>query len=148
MKSGLSQSPAGGIAIADSADVSMHVWRLGAGDGKKSEESCEVELIASHSSDPYHLDPACIACRRLCSQLQSIAQAVVERVAQTAPNAIRFQVYADDSRIVCSRSDGLRPCVTASIYVRDGLGVSRSNGVSDGVSQITKALGNLGIRER
>lgn len=57
MKSGLSQSPAGGIAIANSADVSMHVWRLGAGDGKKSEESCEVELIASHTASPDHLEP-------------------------------------------------------------------------------------------
>jgi len=47
-------------------DVYMHIWPLGTRrDGARGESPLEVELIASHTSDPNHLDLSCPECRHL-----------------------------------------------------------------------------------
>ena len=131
------------------ADAFLHVWQAhlpNTGTGRES--AVEVELIGSHTSDPSHLDPSCPACRRLRSELQSIAQEAVQRVASAVSAGITFDVYADPASIVCSPGDGQRPCVTVSIYVGIRSDNSAQNGFPAAVGQIRQALGALGIRER
>lgn len=131
------------------ADASLHVWPVsvpGNGAGRKS--TVEVELIGSHTSDSTHLNPSCPACRRVRSQLLSIAQTSVRRVAAAQSSETSFQIHTDPARIVCSPRDGQRPCVTVSIYVSSGSNGSAQNGSSAAVSQIKQALTVLGIRER
>ncbi len=130
-------------------DACLHVWPVHM-PAKEAERDAtiEVEIIASHTSDPSHLDPSCPACRRVRSELLSIAQMAVQRVASTQTNAISFDVYADLGSIVCSPRDGQRPCVTVSIYLSSRSNGSTQNGSSAAVSQIKQALTALGIRER
>ena len=130
-------------------DSFLHVWPVCVpGNGVGRESAVEVELIGSHTSDPGHLDPSCPACRRLRSELLSIAQTGVQRVASAISSAITFEIYADPACIVCSPHDGQRPCVTVSIYVRNRFDSSAQNGFSAAVGQVKQALSALGVRER
>ncbi len=105
----------------------------------------ELELTASHSSDPYHLAPSCPECRRLRAKLTFIAQSALAHVAATQTE-IDFKIFADPG-IVCSPGDA-RPCVTVSIYVWDRPGAANANGASAVISQIHRALAALGLRTR
>lgn len=140
------------LASAESAllaNAFLHVWQAHVpNNGTGSEPAAEVELIGSHTSDPSHLDPSCPACRRLRSELLSIAQKAVQRVASAVSAGITFDVYADPACIVCSPGDGQRPCVTVSIYVGTRSASSAQNGFPAAVGQIRQALGALGVRER
>ncbi len=130
-------------------DASLHVWpvHMPAKEAER-ETTIEVELIASHTSDPSHLDPSCPACRRVRSELLSIAQMAVQRVASAQSSAISFDVYADPACIVCSPRDGQRPCVTVSIYLSSHSNGSAQNGSAAAVSQMKQVFTAFGIRER
>ncbi len=130
--------------------VYMHLWPLATrSNGSGGESDMELELIASHTSNPNHLDPSCPACGRLRVYLQSIARIVVERAATlTSSAAPIFEIYADAASIVCSPCDGQRPSVTVSIYVRHRFDDLTPTRVSAAVYQIKQSLTALGIRER
>jgi hypothetical protein len=140
------------LASAESvrlADAFLHVWQAHVpNNGTARESAVEVELIGSHTSDPSHLDPSCPACRRLRSELLSIAQEAVQRVTSAASAGITFDVYAGPACIVCSPGDGQRPCVTVTIYVGSRSASSAQNGFPAAVGQIRQALGVLGVRQR
>ena len=137
------------VEFARLADAFVHVWQTRApGNGTGHEAAVELELIGSHTPDPSHLDPSCPACRRLRSELLSIAQEAVQRVASAVSAGITFDVYTDPGCIVCSPGDGQRPCVTVSIYVGSLSDSSAQNGFPAAVVQIRQALSALGIRER
>ena len=130
-------------------DVYMHIWPVGTRrDGARGEPPLEVELIASHTSDPNHLDPSCPECRRLRAELESMAGTVVQRVASASVSPAMFEIYTDTASIVCPPSDGQRPCVTVSIYVGNGFDDLAPNSVSSAVGDIKVALKDLGVRER
>jgi len=129
--------------------VYMHVWPLAVPkDQPRGGSALELELIGSHTSDPYHLDPSCPACTRLRGEMQAIAESVVEPLASGTHSA-SFEIFTDPACIVCS-SDGQRPCVTVSIYVRGMADGSQrdSDGVSTAVNAIKEGLKSIGIRER
>jgi len=127
-------------------NVFMHVWPANiSNDGSRRDSAFEVELISSHTADPSHLDPSCRACRRLQSQLESIARTAMEQAASRVK--AELEVYADPACITCSPA-GQRPCVTVSIYVRNRPHGSASNGIADSVSQVKSALAALGVRDR
>ncbi len=133
----------------NASDVYMHVWPLATrNDGVRGEPAIELELIASHTSDPKHLDPSCPVCRRLRLQLRSTASTVLQRIAPAITAVVSFEIYADPACIVCSPGDGQRPCVTVSIYIRTQFDRSPANSVSAAVCDIKQALHALGIRER
>lgn len=130
------------------ADTFLHVWPVHVpSNGVGREFAVEIELIGSHTSDPGHLDPSCPACRRLRSELLSIAQTAIRRISAIT-SATEFEIYADPACIVCSPHDGQRPSVTVSIYVRNSFASSAQNGFFIAVSQLKQALTALGIRER
>jgi hypothetical protein len=131
------------------SDVYMHVWPFATrSDGLRGESTLEVELIASHTSNPNHRDPSCPACHRLRPELQLVARSVVETVRSTDTSRITFEIYADHARIVCSAADRQRPCVTVSIYLEAVWDGSPPNSLSAAVGRIKQALGAVGIRER
>ena len=130
------------------AEVFMHVWPVSvSSDGTPRLLAHEVELIGSHTADPSHLDPSCHACHDLRGQLESIARAAVDRVAPSRDDGVDFGVYYDPGCIVCS-ANGLRPCVTVSIYVSSYADTGRPATAADPVSQIKHVLSEFGIRER
>ena len=136
-----------GCVIGDLADTSIRVWSLRTADGTAPNESYEVQLIASPPSRPNSLDSDCPACRRLRSELSSIARDAIERAAFATTNAIRFDIYTDPDRIVCLPKNALNPMVTISIHIHNGLGTTASKGVSKAVSRIKEALKQFGVRE-
>jgi len=147
MQSTLLQSAETNRPLVRPVEIFMHLWPVHKNNETGRDSSCELELIASHTTDPGHLDPSCTACHRLRLQLQAIAQAVVRRVAPAMMDSIAFDIYADFASIICSPTAG--PCVTVSIFINDKNGNdSTLNGCSDTVAQIKNALRTLGVRER
>ncbi len=129
-------------------EVFMHVWPVSMpSNGTQRFSAHEVELIGSHTADPSHLDPSCNACHDLRGQLERVARAAVDRVAPSPDDGVDFDIYYDPGSIVCS-PNGLRPCVTVSIYVSSYADTGRSSNASDAVSQIKHVLSEFGIRER
>ena len=146
MQTTLLQSPVTNESIDGSANVFMHVWPVHNNDEKLREVSWEVELLASHTRSPNHLDHSCPACRRLRLRLQSIAKTVVEQLAATLTGSLRFDIYTDFASIICSLSEG--PCVSTSIYLHDATRPDGTvNGSSGVVSRIRELLKSLGVRE-
>jgi len=147
MQSPLAETPETNFSRDRPADVFMHLWSVPNTAEVTHEISWELELIASHTANSNHLDPACPACHRLRSRLQSMAQAVVRRLTPIVMGSIVFDVYSDFASIICSPTAG--PCVTVSIYIHDrNDNGSTLNGSSGAVARIKEALKNLGVRER
>jgi hypothetical protein len=147
MQSTLIQSAKTNHSIDGSVDVFMHLWPAHNGDETGHDASSELELIASHTTSPNHVDPSCPACHRLRSQLQAIAHTVVRRLAPTMMDSITFDIYADFASIICSPSAG--PCVTVSICIHDrNRNDSTLNGSATAVARIKEALKTFGVRER
>ena len=135
--------------IDGKAEVYLHVWPLATrNDGLRDESVQELELIASHTPNPNHLDPSCPACNQLRGQLQSIARTVVESAAALSTNSAAFEIYTDLASIVCPPGDGQRPSVTVSIYVRDRFEDSVPKGISAALSRLKHSLKGFGIRDR
>ena len=129
--------------------VFMHLWPVPGGGETRHDASWELELTASHTTSPNHVDPSCPACHRLRSRLQSIAHTVVQLVAPTMMGSITLDIHADFASIICSPAAG--PCVTVSIYIHDRRGDNSTvsvNGSSAALARIKEALRSLGVRER
>jgi hypothetical protein len=145
MKPTVSESTEGHASI-DSMDKFMAVRKLSIPNGGSSYVPVtELELSASHSSDVYHLDPSCPDCRRLRTQLASIAQTALKEVA--AIETIGFKIFTDPG-IVCLPANGQRPAVTVSIYIWNRPGVSTANDAPSAISQVQRALTGLGVHSR
>ena len=130
----------------DSMDKFMAVRKLSIPNGATSYVPVtELELNASHTSDPYHLDPSCPGCRRLRAQLASIAQTALNEVA--AIETIGFKIFTDPG-IVCLPASGQRPAVTVSIYIWNRPGSSTANDAPSAISQVQRALAGLGVHSR
>src|SRR5215469_11720792 len=141
MHSALTQTLETVIPVDGPVHAFMHVWPVSNGDATRRECSWELELIASHTSNPSHLDPSCPACSRLRLQLQSIAMTVVQRVAPTMTGSIDLDVYSSVASIIWSSTTG--PCVTVSIHIRDRRGDDSSqklNGSPSAIARIKEAL--------
>jgi hypothetical protein len=108
----------------------------------------EVELSASHTSDPSHLNPSCLACEELRLQLLAVARTAVERVRTNGANTAIFDIYTDLGGIVCPPGDGQRPSASVSIYVSAGMNSTPTDGIDTAVAQLKKELHSLGIPER
>lgn len=134
-------------SVEQPVDIFMHLWPVPNSDETRHDTSWELELIASHTTNPNHLDPSCPECQRLRSRLQSMAQTVVRRLAPTMVGSIACDIYADFASIIWSPTAG--PCVTVSVYIHDKNGNdSTLDGSSGAVSRIKEALRSLGVRER
>lgn len=129
-----------------SPNLFMHVWPVHSDDEKESRVSWEVELLASHTRSPNHLDPSCPECRRLHLRLQFIANTVVEQLVPTLMGSLLFDIYTDFASIILSPSAG--PCVSTRIYVSDATGTDFAvNGSSGAVSRVKELLKSFGVRE-
>lgn len=146
----LLQSPERNQSIDGPVDVFMHVWPVHNGDETGRDLSWEVELLASHTRNPNHLDHCCPACQSLRLGLESIARTVVQQLSPTMMGSLMFDIYSDFASIICSPTAG--PSVRVSIEMCQRTGAdSTLNGSSDAVAQIAQikeALRNLGVRER
>lgn len=147
MQSALTQNPQRGLSIDGAVNAFMHLWPVNNGDATRREVSWELELIASHTTNPSHVDPSCPVCSRLRLQLHSIAMRVVHRVAPTMTDSIDFEVYSGFASIICLPAAG--PCVSVSIHIRERRSSDSSeNGSPNAVAQIKEALKLFGVRER
>lgn len=122
-------------------DLSMHVWQL----GTRQDEATEIELIASHTSDPNHLDPSCPVCHQLRAQLTRFARRVVQGV---AASSIGVGIDTHEGCVVCSPTGDRRPSVTVSICIWGRFSESPADSVPAAVRQIKQALTAVGIAER
>ena len=130
-----------------SIDVFMQLRKLSVPNGPLSQLSVtELELTASHTLDPNHLNPSCPDCRQLRAQLRSIARSALEHIG-AMQTEIDFKTYTDPG-IVCSPADGQRPSATVSIYIWDRPGASTPHGASFAISHVQRALVALGVRSR
>lgn len=67
----------------------MHLWPVPNSDETRHDTSWELELIASDTTNPNHLDPSCPECQRLVH-----GSTVVRRLAPTMVGSIACDIYA------------------------------------------------------
>jgi len=115
-------------------------------DGERRQVGFELELLGSHSSDTYDLDPICPMCKRARAALLAIAGSIVPRPL----NAVRYEIDTHSQSIMCAPRLGNRPFVTLSIHILHKHGFDQPIDAceTDCLKQIRGHLEELGVRER
>lgn len=117
--------------------------------GERRQIGFELELIASHTLDPNHLDPGCPQCHRLRSTLAAIAENLAHELFRNH-DSVTYDIDPHSASIVCVPGLANRPCVTVSIIVTDNRALDRAaGGLCDlVVSDAREYLADLGISQR
>jgi hypothetical protein len=117
---------------------------LGAG-GARRQVGFDLELLGSHSSDRYHLDPTC----QMCELVRGALLAVTGRIVPRSGGFVRYDVNAHLNSVIWTSALGNRPFVTLSIRILDGQRFAPPmdpNQIAP-LIQIREHLEELGIRE-
>jgi hypothetical protein len=88
---------------------------LGAG-GARRQVGFDLELLGSHSSDRYHLDPTC----QMCELVRGALLAVTGRIVPRSGRFVRYDINAHLNSVMWTSALGNRPFVTLSIRILDG----------------------------
>ena len=93
--------------------------------GERRQIGYEVELLGSHSADPDHLDPGCLACNRLRNRLLAIAKAVIASISSSLRESVRCEIHARDASSLFWPRLGNRSLVSVSINISHQHGFDR-----------------------
>ena len=85
--------------------------------GERRQIGFEVELVGSHSPDPHHLEPGCLACSRVQLKLLAIAETVIASIAPNLRQSVRCEIHARPTSILCWPRLGNRSLVSVSIGI-------------------------------
>ena len=116
--------------------------------GERRQIGYEVELLASHSADPDHLDPGCLACNRLRNKLLTIANAVVASISPSLRESVRCESHARDASSLFWPRLGNRSLVSVSISISHRHGFDRPIDQSEiaTLDEIKNRLAELGVQ--
>lgn len=144
----MSHSGRSSIDPAETYKVRYHVWpEYLVADGVPRQVGFEVELVGAHTSDPNHLDPACLICHHVRSALRDIAEILIHNAAVAGNGAVSCQVEPHDGEIVWS---GNCAVVAVSIVVRRTHDFARPTDAAElaVLNAIQSDLSELGIGSR
>ena len=117
---------------------------MGAG-GTRRPVGFDLELLGSHSSDRYHLDPTC----QMCELVRAALLAVTRRIVHRSGRFVTYDINAHLNSVMWTSALGNRPFVTLSIRMLDGERFDRpvDPGEIGPLIQIRELLEELGVRE-
>lgn len=117
---------------------------MGAGDERR-QVGFDLELLGSHSSDRYHLDPTC----PMCEQVRAALLAVIGRIVPSSGRSVTYEIDAHSKSIMWTSRLGNRPFVTLSIRILDGQKVAQPIDPFEisRLIEIKEHLEDLGVHE-
>jgi hypothetical protein len=81
--------------------------------GERRQVGFDLELLGSHSSDRYHLDPTCPMCERVRAALLAVTGMIVPK----SGKSVRYEIDAYSKSIMWTSTLGNRPFLTLSIRI-------------------------------
>ncbi len=137
-------------AFSDCA-VFWHVWpHRAVVDREVRQVGFELELMASHSPDPAHLDPGCPQCHRVRSALLAVAEHCADQLFPNLPEPVTCDIDPHSASVVCPAGLGNRACVTVSVVVTHRKALARGTNVPENfaLDGVRRFMAELGIAER